>query len=289
MIPTVSSENLMHRKVLHNTVMGGQILDCLYMQGGDFRPVIVKTFPPNRMMELEAEVRVNACANDTGITMPLVARVGPNGLAFEKAHEGDLLDACALTTDFVLRTRWAVGLVQAVRKLHAHRIVHRDVSPENAVLRKGQVRLIDLGLSNMMEEGKCMVGGMAGKVNYLCPAGLQGRPHNGYLGDLYSAAISALTLMMSGSPYQIRGPGQWEEMQTFLADPYRFLDRWFGTFGAFNMEEGDAEFAQPFIDILVQLLCMEDVEQLDSFLADFNEVCHNRQKARYAHFKSMIH
>ena len=71
-----------------------------------------------------------------------------------------------------------LSLLQAVKTLHDKNIVHRDIKPENIMLQNDELKLIDLGLSCLLLEGKrnmaCRVG--EGTFQFIGPEAFESSP-----------------------------------------------------------------------------------------------------------------
>ncbi len=85
-----------------------------------------------------------------------------------------------------------LGLVAALEHLHAERLVHLDVNPENLVVRPdGSVKLIDLGLAQPLSawtEATDPDGALRGTPPYMSPERVKSRPLDAR-SDLFSAGI----------------------------------------------------------------------------------------------------
>ena len=108
------------------------------------------------------------------------------------------------------RTEPAQAL-QAVREIalaldHAHRegVVHRDVKPENILLRAdGSHALADFGIARTADMATVMTreGVTLGTPHYMSPEQLQGKPLDGR-SDLYSLGVVLYQLLTGALPYQ---------------------------------------------------------------------------------------
>lgn len=114
-------------------------------------------------------------------------------------QHGPMVEAEALA----LMRRMAMGLGKA----HARGVTHRDLSPDNVILRGGRIEdavLIDFGIARSDELGEGVLAGrFAGKLKYVAPEQLGhfgGRvgPHT----DIYSMALMTAALLR-GSPLEM--------------------------------------------------------------------------------------
>jgi eukaryotic-like serine/threonine-protein kinase len=107
----------------------------------------------------------------------------------------------------IIAHRVAEGLVAA----HARGIVHRDLSPDNVVLRDGaaeKATIIDFGIAKDTSAGaKTIVGNeFAGKYEYAAPEQLEGRAEK--RSDLYALGATLLAAFRGQVPFSGSTPGE---------------------------------------------------------------------------------
>ncbi len=121
------------------------------------------------------------------------------------AHLGSVLRANEKMPDdqaVALMRRLARGLGQA----HARGVTHRDLSPDNVILRHDRVDeavLIDFGIARSTELGDGLAGRFAGKFKYIAPEQLG--HHDGAIGpqtDVYGLAL-LVTAVLRGKPLEM--------------------------------------------------------------------------------------
>jgi len=102
-----------------------------------------------------------------------------------------------------------VDVLSTIEVVHQHQIVHRDIKPDNIILRRrdGRPVLIDFGavkesmatmVNSQGETGRSIVIGTAG---YMAPEQSAGRPM--FSSDLYSLGLTAIYLLTGKSPVEL--------------------------------------------------------------------------------------
>jgi tRNA A-37 threonylcarbamoyl transferase component Bud32 len=104
----------------------------------------------------------------------------------------------------------AMIILQACRALsHAHAagILHRDVKPENIMVRSdGVVKLMDFGISHMVDlERLTVTGQLLGSPAYMAPEHVEGRPLD-YRTDVFAAGIVLYQLAVGKLPFEGKNP-----------------------------------------------------------------------------------
>ncbi|KAI8343461.1 hypothetical protein BC941DRAFT_498503 [Chlamydoabsidia padenii] len=111
-------------------------------------------------------------------------------------------------------------IAMAVRHLHTHKIVHRDIKDENVVLDyNGNIRLIDFGSAAYLRPGR-RYETFVGTLDYAAPEILRGQTYEGPPQDVWALGILLYTLIYRENPfYDID-----EIMARELRVPYIFAD-----------------------------------------------------------------
>ena len=104
----------------------------------------------------------------------------------------------------------AMVVLQVCRALaHAHHvgILHRDVKPENIMVRAdGVVQLMDFGISHMVHLERLTVPGqLLGSPAYMAPEHVEGRPLD-YRTDVFAAGIVLYQLTTGKLPFEGKNP-----------------------------------------------------------------------------------
>jgi serine/threonine-protein kinase len=118
----------------------------------------------------------------------------------------------------------AMVVLQVCRALaHAHGagILHRDVKPENIMIRSdGVVKLMDFGISHMVDlERLTVTGQLLGSPAYMAPEHVEGRPLD-FRTDVFAAGIVLYQLTVGKLPFEGKNP---HEVLKRIAE-CRFLD-----------------------------------------------------------------
>ncbi|HEX4454358.1 MAG TPA: serine/threonine-protein kinase [Kofleriaceae bacterium] len=104
----------------------------------------------------------------------------------------------------------AMVVLQVCRALahaHAGSILHRDVKPENIMIRSdGVVKLMDFGISHMVDlERLTVTGQLLGSPAYMAPEHVEGRPLD-FRTDVFAAGIVLYQLGVGKLPFEGKNP-----------------------------------------------------------------------------------
>jgi tRNA A-37 threonylcarbamoyl transferase component Bud32 len=104
----------------------------------------------------------------------------------------------------------AMVILQVCRALaHAHAagILHRDVKPENIMIRSdGVVKLMDFGISHMVDlERLTVTGQLLGSPAYMAPEHVEGRPID-FRTDVFAVGIVLYQLTVGRLPFEGKNP-----------------------------------------------------------------------------------
>ena len=97
----------------------------------------------------------------------------------------------------------AIQVCLALRHVHDHGIIHRDIKPPN-LLRKanGTVKLTDFGIAKVFAQSHLTAtGGIVGTAEYLSPEQAAGKPAT-KRSDLYSLGVVLYTLLVGKTPFE---------------------------------------------------------------------------------------
>jgi hypothetical protein len=86
-------------------------------------------------------------------------------------------------------TQIAPGIARAMAFLHQHRVIYRDLKPQNVGFdATGNVRLIDFGLARVYEEGERKLTGRTGTARYMAPEVVRSQSYS-FPADVHSYSI----------------------------------------------------------------------------------------------------
>jgi serine/threonine-protein kinase len=96
---------------------------------------------------------------------------------------------------------------RALAHAHAHGILHRDVKPENIMVRTdGVVKLMDFGISHMVDlERLTVTGQLLGSPAYMAPEHVEGRPLD-FRTDVFAIGIVLYQLTVGRLPFEGKNP-----------------------------------------------------------------------------------
>lgn len=93
-------------------------------------------------------------------------------------------------------------IASAIDYCHKRNIIHRDIKHQNILLDdSGQVKLIDFGLSNFIEEGK-LRSTFCGTPAYAAPEMILGKKYTGPEVDVWSLGVVLYSMITGGFPFE---------------------------------------------------------------------------------------
>lgn len=99
--------------------------------------------------------------------------------------------------------RIGLGLVEALRQVHARGVLHRDIKPGNVLVESGGQRVVltDFGIAAIQDaKALTMVGMLVGSPDYMAPERVSGRPQ-GPPSDIWSLGATLCAAMGGRSPF----------------------------------------------------------------------------------------
>jgi hypothetical protein len=97
----------------------------------------------------------------------------------------------------------AIQVCQALRHVHDHGVIHRDLKPPNLLrTATGQVKLTDFGIAKVFASSHLTAtGGVVGTAEFLSPEQAAGKPVS-KRSDLYSLGVVLYTLLTGKPPFE---------------------------------------------------------------------------------------
>nr|KAF6268252.1 serine/threonine kinase 36 [Pipistrellus kuhlii] len=114
----------------------------------------------------------------------------------------------------------AAQLVSALYYLHSHRILHRDMKPQNILLAKGGgIKLCDFGFARAMSTNTMVLTSIKGTPLYMSPELVEERPYD-HTADLWSVGCILYELAVGTPPFYTTSIFQLVNL--ILKDPVRW-------------------------------------------------------------------
>ncbi|XP_048857321.1 rhodopsin kinase GRK1b [Brienomyrus brachyistius] len=125
---------------------------------------------------------------------------------------------------------YTAQIICGLEHLHQHRIVYRDLKPENVLLDDaGHVRLSDLGLAIELPPDKHKTKGYAGTPGFMAPELLQNQEYD-YSVDYFTLGVTLFEMIAAKGPFRSRGDkvDNDEVTRRILSDPVSYPDSFSG-------------------------------------------------------------
>ncbi|XP_041976917.1 serine/threonine-protein kinase fused isoform X2 [Aricia agestis] len=117
----------------------------------------------------------------------------------EKELHSILAKEGSLNEDQVKKITW--DLVSALYYLHSHRVLHRDLKPQNVLLdSSGKAKLCDFGLARIMTNSTHILTSIKGTPLYMAPELIDEKPYD-HQADLWSLGCIVYELMAGQPPF----------------------------------------------------------------------------------------
>ncbi|XP_069771755.1 rhodopsin kinase GRK1-like [Narcine bancroftii] len=100
---------------------------------------------------------------------------------------------------------YAAQIICGLEHLHQHRIIYRDLKPDNVLLDDaGHVRISDMGLATQLKEGRDQTKGYAGTPGFMAPEMLKGE-HYDFSVDYFTLGVTLYEMVAAMGPFRVRG------------------------------------------------------------------------------------
>ena len=94
-------------------------------------------------------------------------------------------------------------MVSALKYMHAHKVIHRDLKLGNLFLNeKMQIKIGDFGLATKLEFDGDRKRTICGTPNYIAPEILEGKQGHSYEVDIWSLGVIIYTLLIGKPPFE---------------------------------------------------------------------------------------
>lgn len=132
-------------------------------------------------------------AGEDYLVMEFVDGVSLSGLFAHKAGRLDPIAAAAV----------ACQVAEGLRAAHGAGIIHRDVKPDNILIRRdGQAKVADFGIARILEEvSRTMTGSVFGSPLYMAPEQVEGRNPSGAI-DIFALAGVVFRSVTGHHPFE---------------------------------------------------------------------------------------
>ncbi|KAM6970158.1 rhodopsin kinase GRK1b [Aplochiton taeniatus] len=121
---------------------------------------------------------------------------------------------------------YTAQIICGLEHLHQHRIVYRDLKPENVLLDDaGHVRLSDLGLAVELPPGTDKTTGYAGTPGFMAPELIEKKEYD-YTVDYFTLGVTLYEMVVAKGPFRVRGEKveHSEVNRRILKDPVSYPD-----------------------------------------------------------------
>jgi len=182
------------------------------------REVAVKVLHPHLLAEAESRARLQREAR-------AVAKLNHDGILQIFDYSGDDAESSFIVTEFIdgqtlkqflahrklpvpeLAALIVLEVGAALAHAHSLGIIHRDVKPENVMVRKdGAIKLMDFGVAQVVDlERMTVTGQILGSPAYMAPEVLDGKTLD-FRSDIFSVGVMLYQMATGALPFSGKNP-----------------------------------------------------------------------------------
>ncbi|MGB8298036.1 MAG: serine/threonine-protein kinase [Polyangia bacterium] len=182
------------------------------------REVAVKVLHPHLLAEAESRARLQREAR-------AVAKLNHDGILQIFDYSGDDAQSSFIVTEFIdgqtlkqflahrklpvpeLAALIVLEVGSALAHAHSAGIIHRDVKPENVMVRKdGAIKLMDFGVAQVVDlERMTVTGQILGSPAYMAPEVLDGKTLD-FRSDIFSVGVMLYQMATGALPFSGKNP-----------------------------------------------------------------------------------
>jgi serine/threonine-protein kinase len=195
-------------------------------------PVALKVLHPELQLSSMADRFLREIRLASSVAHPLIAPVLDSGKRDWLVYyvmpliEGPTLRQC-ITREMHLTipdtVRVGADLLDALEHAHAHRIVHRDVKPENVIISGKGAVLVDFGVARAIEalaaDRVTATGMTVGTAGYMSPEQAAADPDLDFRSDIYAVGAVLFECLAGRPPYSHRNQHVVLQMQLSQSAP----------------------------------------------------------------------
>ncbi|MEM8810399.1 MAG: protein kinase, partial [Cyanobacteria bacterium P01_G01_bin.38] len=183
----------------------------------DRQPVLIKLLKADypsfaELVRFRNQYTIATALDLPGIVRPLALEDYRNQYALVMPDEGYVALSSQLGTAIAAFFPIAIQLTQILQGLHRHRVIHKDIKPQNILIHPEtqHIKLIDFSLSSLLPKENPVLQSptvLEGTLAYLAPE-QTGRMNRGidYRTDFYALGVAFYELLTGQLPFQTTDP-----------------------------------------------------------------------------------
>jgi eukaryotic-like serine/threonine-protein kinase len=185
--------------VHEHTLAAVKVLDIRLNKGGDLKDFINEASMMMRLRHPHIVPLLNFGISRDDLPF-LVTEYAPKGTLRDRHPKGERLPLLTIVS-------YVDQLASALQYAHDHRVIHRDVKPENILVRAdGTLLVSDFGIAKLLERSILISRQkLAGTPAYMAPEQYEGYPC--FASDQYALAVIVYEWICGARLFQATGPG----------------------------------------------------------------------------------